>query len=248
MKIAVLTSLIGSLEHLHDPKVKFKGVDYYAFVDKVNLDCTTWKQIEYHSFTLDEKYTNRRNAKIYKILPELFIPNYDYYIWHDVSHELIVDPVEILSNEKNKNAAYLVFRHTTRNCIYNEANIIKKLGYDNKKLVNEQVNYYKKNGYPSGNGLYELSAFIKNSKKSMLTSLIWWENICKFSSRDQISFPYAVWKSKVDIVILEGFSNGINANGEIGNNKYIPQVRKHISSGENSNFAKRVRRILGKLI
>ena len=58
---------------------------------------------------------------------------------------------------------------------------------------------------------------------------MWWEQICRFSSRDQISFPFCLWKTKNKISIMPGFANGINpATNKVGYNDLIPQTRTHL--------------------
>ena len=75
--------------------------------------------------------------------------------------------------------------------------------------------------FPKKYGLYELPVIIrKNTEKIKKLNLRWWEQICRFSSRDQISMPYVLWKTNVDIKILPGFANG----GLLKNN-IMPQVR-----------------------
>ena len=76
MKIAVLTSSIGSTKLL-EPK-PFNGVDYHAFVDYED-DNTSWIKHPIIPFSSDVRYKNRRDAKVYKVLPFAFLPNYDYY-------------------------------------------------------------------------------------------------------------------------------------------------------------------------
>ena len=66
MKIAVLTSSIGCTKLL-DPK-PFDGVDYHAFVDYED-DNTDWIKHPVIRFSVDAKFRNRRDAKVYKILP-----------------------------------------------------------------------------------------------------------------------------------------------------------------------------------
>ena len=85
MKIAVLTSSIGSTKLL-EPK-PFDGVDYHAFVDYEN-DNTSWIKHPIIPFSSDVRYKNRRDAKVYKVLPFAFLPDYDYYFWIDSTHTL----------------------------------------------------------------------------------------------------------------------------------------------------------------
>jgi len=229
-KIAVITALSGTRERLYDPKITFPGVDYFAFVDSPQ-NVTTWKQCPLLDFTCDNTYKNRRNAKIYKILPHLFVPDYDYYIWHDVSHELVTDPFNVVETHlKDKDVA--LFRHTQRTCIYEEAKILNELGYDHKENIDRQISYYKECGLPENFGLFELPVSIrKNNTKTQSMNLAWWEQICRYSSRDQVSLPFCMWKYKIDISILDGYANGYLKNGVMITNNILPQVRTHVSSG-----------------
>ena len=76
MKIAVITSSVGT-NRLLDP-VPFEGVDYHAFVDD-NAANNKWITHPIVEFSNDPTYKNRRNAKVYKILPFAFLPGYDYF-------------------------------------------------------------------------------------------------------------------------------------------------------------------------
>ena len=77
-----------------------------------------------------------------------------------------------------------------------------------------------------------MSAFVKkNTYISTVASLKWWEYICKYSSRDQLSFPVALWECNITPSILPGFCNGYNSQGRLGNNDLMPQTRIHIPSG-----------------
>jgi len=53
---------------------------------------------------------------------------------------------------------------------------------------------------------------------------MWWEQICMFSSRDQISFPFVCHQLDIKPSILPGRANGVGANS------IMPQV---VASGHN---------------
>lgn len=211
--------MFGLNTKLRDPSNKFDGVDYIAFVDRKH-DCSVWEQRNALNFTLDDKYNGRRNAKIYKVLPQMFLPEYDYWFWVDSTHEVIVHPKEIIEKYLGESEIGL-WEHTDRDCSYKEAEIINQLNYDHKSLVNEQINYYLSMGYPRNNGLYELPVSIrKNTDKIKILNLRWWEQICRYSSRDQISMPFVLWKTNITPKLLPGYANGgLNAN------PIMPQVR-----------------------
>jgi hypothetical protein len=231
VKIAVITALSGNRERLYDPRIAYPGVDYYAFVDSPQ-NVSKWIVKPLLHFTMDKKYEARRNAKPYKLAPHLFVPDYDFYIWHDVSHELVGDPYLIVKDYFSKEQDIALFRHTQRNCLYHEATELKKLMYDKEENINRQILFYRDEGMPENNGLYELSAFVrKNNEKTQALGLAWMEHINRFSSRDQLSLNFLVWKMGIAVSVLPGYCNGFNSRGGIGNNEIMPQVRGHVSSG-----------------
>lgn len=212
MKIAILTAICGINDKLVDPENVYHDVDYIAFVDKKH-PCKVWDQREVVKFTMADEYAGRRNAKIYKVLPHLMLPDYDYYFWVDATHEVIQHPKMIIQ-EYLKDTEIGLFKHTHRDCVYKEAAEVLKVNYDNKILVNNQTEYYKKINYPENNGLYELPVSIrKNTPETQLMNLRWWEQICKYSSRDQISLPVVLWSLGIIPTILPGLANnGLNQN------------------------------------
>jgi hypothetical protein len=80
-KIAVITSSVGPRAgvRLSNPINVYENVDYHAFVD-VFTNANVWNQQKPFQFSTDLNFRDRRNAKIYKILPQLFFPEYDYYL------------------------------------------------------------------------------------------------------------------------------------------------------------------------
>ena len=95
MKIAVITSMFGSntdLRSLTDEEKSY-SVDYFAFLDRDHETTKGWnKIINNHHSVVEPIWYNRRNAKIYKVLPELFLPEYDFYIWVDSELKITMDP------------------------------------------------------------------------------------------------------------------------------------------------------------
>ena len=224
MKIAIVTSIFNydDYQPLHRPNTVFGEADYFAFLDK-RQPVTGWNQIISPSFSLDESYRGRRDAKIYKILPHLFLKDYDFWIWTDPTHEVTVNPVELCKMLGDKEIG--VFKHTSRTCAYEEALEVNRLKYDHPRLLRDQLDFYRNRGFPQNYGLYELPTFVrKNTDKVQAMNMRWWELICRYSSRDQISFPFILWSMSIDPYIFDGFANGgLNAN------QYIPQTRYKFS-------------------
>lgn len=220
----------GTREKLYDPKQVFEDVDYFAFVDHPQ-DTKVWKQVPLLDFTIDEKFRSRRNAKIYKIMPHLFFPTHSYHIWHDVSHELIMNPFEAIDKYMVDSDIGL-FKHTARNCLYDEATELKNLGYDTNENIDRYIQYCEGKNVPRNLGLWELPVSIRrNTGVIQKMNLTWFEIISRYSSRDQISLPYCLWTHGIIPSVLPGFANGFNPDGSVGRNIILPQVRGHVSSG-----------------
>jgi len=209
MKIAVVTSSIGT-NRLLDP-IPFEGVDYHAFVDD-NAANNKWITHPIIEFSNDPIYTNRRNAKIYKILPFVFLPNYDYYFWVDSTHILETDPYEVINKYLN-DTDVAVFKHLGQKCVYDEGKEVIRINFDHPNLVEDQLAFYQDMCYPKNNGLYELPVRVqRNTSLTQRMGWMWWEQICMFSSRDQISFPFVCNQLGIKPSILPGQANTIRGN------------------------------------
>lgn len=217
MKIAVLTASIGSVAPA-EVNVKHESADYFAFVETELVEDTMWTPLPVSTFSCDYRYANRRNAKVYKVLPHMFVPGYDYYIWIDSTHAVKQDPIEIIETYL-KDSDIALFNHPERSCVYEEAELIKQVNFDYPHLVDEQMEFYISEKYPRKNGLYELPCRIqRNTPQIQALMLTWWELICKYSSRDQLSLPYALHMHGITPSIMPGRANGIMQND------ILPQV------------------------
>jgi hypothetical protein len=224
MKIAVVTSSIGANALL--PIKKFPGVDYHAFIDDAK-NANGWTTHSVVKFSSDPTFKNRRDAKVYKVLPFAFLPDYDYYFWIDSTHMLDANPTEVIETYL-KDSDIAVFKHPERDCIYIEGNFVKQIGFDHPNLLQDQLAFYKDMCYPKNNGLYELPARVqKNTELTQRMGWMWWEQICMFSSRDQISFPFVCEQLGIKPNILPGRANGNRKN------LIMPQI---VHSNHKRNF------------
>jgi hypothetical protein len=213
-KFLVLTAIAGNKCILRDPIQKFDNCDYLAFVD-TKFDVNIWNQKPLIEYTTIDNFKNRRNAKIYKILSSILFNSYEYIIWCDGNKNLNVNPESIL--QKYGDGDLYFFKHPERNCIYREIHTCCTLGLDDPNLLKTQAFFYASQNMPEYYGLFEVPTFIKKvSEKIMKFDLMWWEQILKFSSRDQCSLNYCLWKMKNELTIktLEGCASpyaGVNS-------------------------------------
>lgn len=227
-KFLVVTSITNGKDKLIDPPEKFDNCDYFAFVDK-QYETKVWEQKDIYNYSSIDNHKNRRNAKPYKIISTLLFPDYEYIIWEDGNHQLKKNPQDII--DEYGESDFYVFKHPDRECAYEEMQACLNWRLDEPVNIQSQYNFYRQNGFPDKFGLYELSTFIfKNTHKVKEFQLMWYEQINKFSSRDQISFPFCVWNCNVkeNIKLLKGFSNIFSMDGKNVGNEYFVDQGRHL--------------------
>jgi len=177
--ISVITSVVGDKDDLESPK-RFRGVEYLAFTDKP-VDGWIVKK------PCDKFVEPVMNAKIHKILSHKYTDK-PYIVWMDGNLKLETNPRDLVKLMGNKDFAF--FKHPGRSCLYDEADFCVQLGKGKTNELAEQVKSYAKQEFPAGAGLCELTAFVrKNNPKTNALFEKWWADICRYSNRDQVSFP-----------------------------------------------------------
>lgn len=145
-----------------------------------------------------------RNAKIHKVLAHQYFPDQEYSLYVDGSILLNASPRDLIESYLGE-YDLVVHRHPDRDCLYREAETCVQYGLDSQDLIGAQVERYRREGYPEGNGLCELSVILRrHTDRVAKLNQLWWNEIERGSKRDQISFPYAVAKAGVRVGYFPG--------------------------------------------
>jgi hypothetical protein len=223
----ILTSITGGKDDLIPPAVQFDDCDYLAFVDQ-KFDVPVWEQREAVRFSNIDRFTARRNAKVYKILASSLFPQYEYIVWQDGNHHIAKHPREIVAEYGDFDL--LCFKHPDRNCCYDEILAVAQWRLDEMENLVSQAKFYAQQSFPKDRGLFELSTFVRRTSPLVREfEHSWWEQICKFSSRDQTSFPYLLWRYResVNLKVFKGYANLIGMKGPTGGNEYFTDAGRH---------------------
>ena len=181
--ITVLTSITGGKDTLK-PQPEYKGVEYVAFCD-TDIKDSQWKTRK----ACDKFKEPVMNAKIHKILAHKYVDT-PYIVWIDGSITLKKDPRSLIKLMGDKDFAF--FKHPGRDDLFEEAVVCVEMNKGNVSEIAEQVKEYAKMEFPEHAGLVELTCFIrKNTPKANKAFERWWVEVCRYSSRDQISHPVA---------------------------------------------------------
>lgn len=187
--ITVYTANIGGFDKLQEDQIT-EGANFIAFTDQLS---DTWEIRK----TYDKFKEDRRNSRIQKIMPHLFFDT-KYSIYLDGNIKLKV-PAQQLIDEFLKDKDVAVFRHLGRDCVYVEATACMALGKGNRNEIMDQISDYSQRGWKEHAGLVECGMIIRRHTPEVeRMNEKWWAHYCRYSERDQISFPLAFPLDKVE--------------------------------------------------
>jgi hypothetical protein len=198
--VAVYTALTNNYDDLKAPTVVNRNYTYIVFVDSDNYTIPyPWQPRKITITARNPRVTSR----YYKLLPHRCLPEFDYSIWVDASL-LIKSNFESLIATAMRNHNLAVFRHHKRNCIYEEAACIVDWNFDAKEVVEQQMEYYRRVGYPANHGLIAGGLLIRKHHDPLVKTTMneWWEMVTRFSQRDQLSANFVFWKHNLPFYVI----------------------------------------------
>ena len=222
LKIAVYSCIVGSYDRLIEPVFVEPGVDYLMFTDQEIPEFSSWKKID---ITRMEEYgelsNSMMNRKI-KIMQCSALQEYDYTIYIDGNIEVVSGVSPIITDMGR--TSFGVHYHRRRDCIYDEVISVKHLKRIKGEEMDQQMRIYKKDGFPRHFGMFENSILIRDNRDDETLELMreWWDEFCRFPTRDQLSLPYVIWKqgySREKILIL---------GNDVERNTRFNRINKHL--------------------
>ncbi|KAJ8556205.1 hypothetical protein K7X08_022963 [Anisodus acutangulus] len=217
--VVVASAIFGAFDLIRQPKniseYAKKNVCFHMFVDEETevflrnsseLEGTKriglWRIVIVHNLPYDDP---RRNGKVPKLLLHRLFPNARYSLWIDAKLELVVDPYQILERFLwRKNASFAISRHYRRFDVFVEAEANKAAGKFDNASIDYQVEFYKKEGLtPYSTAKFPITSDVpegcvvvrEHIPISNLFACLWFNEVDRFTPRDQISF--AIVRDKI---------------------------------------------------
>lgn len=209
-KIVIYTAIFGKKDHLLRPKFISPDCDYVCFTDQ-NFSTFPW-QVRKAPRPLPDA---TRSARMYKLLPHKFLPEYEISIWVD-GNVLIAKNLTELSEKYLSGVNLVVPDHATssfepHDCVYDEVKTLIRLNekgkfQDDTEILRRQAEQYRKSGYPEHNGIAWTFLLLRKHNESDVVQFDedWWRELEQWSKRDQMSFNYVAWKNHFKFAYLEG--------------------------------------------
>ncbi|PIA62643.1 hypothetical protein AQUCO_00200571v1 [Aquilegia coerulea] len=222
-RIVVSSCIFGSSDFLRRPtrqKISEYSKMNVCFV--MFMDEQTMSKMSSEGHVLDDRgniglwrivivrnlpYTDmRRTGKVPKFLSHRLFPSARYSIWIDSKMRLHTDPILILEYFLWRNGSeYAISNHYDRHCVWEEVLQNKRLDKYNHTAIDEQFIFYQSDGLTKFNSsdpntplpsyVPEGSFIVRaHSPMSNLFSCLWFNEVDRFTSRDQLSFAYTYLK------------------------------------------------------
>jgi hypothetical protein len=208
--LIVFSALIGGPPEICDqirPVIaprdpKGRRTKFIFFIDRRTSGPYLGWDCRFPAWTHD--FDDRRTARRIKTNPEalfrptelnLTTPPAVYTLWCDASHQLKVNPWELIDAlPPGTNLA--TFRHPDRADVWAEGQACVALKKDNEQLIRAQLERYIDQGYSPVYPLAETSVIVRRHTTVVQKfDALWWKEIVDGSRRDQLSFNYALDKA-----------------------------------------------------
>ncbi|KAJ7953797.1 Protein of unknown function (DUF616) [Quillaja saponaria] len=222
-KIVVSSCIFGSSDFLRRPTSKLisqyskNNVCFVMFVDEETLlklasegnspddggYVGLWKIVVVRNLPYKDM---RRTGKVPKFLSHRLFPASRYSIWLDSKMRLQTDPMLIIEYFLwRRKAEYSISNHYERHCVWEEVLQNKRLNKYNHTAIDEQFNLYQSDGltkFDPSNPDNPLPSYVPegsfivraHTPMSNLFSCLWFNEVDRFTSRDQLSFAYTYLK------------------------------------------------------
>jgi hypothetical protein len=205
-KLAIYTCIVGGYDRLLPPKLMQENVRLICFTDNPDLKVRGW---EIHPLAHPKTITTPHFINRYhKFFPHKVLPSVDWSVYIDGSIRLVGDITELVQRVADNKSFLGCPKHPQRETVAEEAtacDVGGKFEQQDRELVLSQLTTYKDEGMPDDVIMTANYLLIRDHSASMLDGAmgLWWQQIQKFTRRDQLSLPYVIWKTGLPITLLE---------------------------------------------
>ncbi|KAJ7153396.1 hypothetical protein O6H91_Y549100 [Diphasiastrum complanatum] len=161
-----------------------------------------WRLVLLRNLPYDEP---RRNGKVPKLLTHRIFPEAQYSIWIDGKMELVIDPLLLLERYLWRGGhSFAIARHKHHRSIFEEADANKRRKRYARPLIDKHMEQYREEGMEpwSSKKLPYITSDVpegaiiirEHTPLSNLFCCLWFNEVNRFTPRDQLSFGYVVYR------------------------------------------------------
>ena len=187
----VFRALLGGYETLREEPVAHESaVDFVCFTDDPDLTSKTWRLVVVEPRLPADLI---RSARHLKIMGHPVLETYDETLWLDNTVELLAPPEAIL-DDWLADADIALPLHSFRSSVLDEAEAVLDAGRDDYVRVYEQLSVYLRTAPAAVEANPHWTGMLARRHGTAVREAMhgWWENVLRFSHRDQLSFTVTV--------------------------------------------------------
>ncbi len=203
--LIIYTCVTSNYDWILPPIWRSPSLKYICFTNVLNFKCKGWEIRTLPS--LVDGFSPALKNRYCKMFPWKILPPHDWSIYIDANIRVISNLSPIVNAIHESNLEIAAFRHPFRSTIFQEADACKQLNKISARdyaVLDHQLNRYITEGMPIDSKLFENNVIIRSGHSHQLPSVmaLWWEELKGGIKRDQISFPYVIWKTQTSIYSL----------------------------------------------
>ena len=178
----IYTVITGGKDTLSED-INIKGAKAVCFTDDPNLKSEKWEIRLIPSLYKDV----RRDSRTVKLLPHIFFLYAEYSLYLE-GNIICKVPIQRIIHEWLQDDDIAVFKHHTRDCLFQEAKECIRLGLDDTETIEKHVARYE--GFPEHKGLYQCGVILRrHTPRIKRLNEAWFAQYMTGCKRDQVSFP-----------------------------------------------------------
>ena len=194
----IYTAIVGGYDSIFQPYESDNRFDYILFSNDLPISQMGIWQIRKIPYSNPDP---TRIARWVKTHPEELLPEYSASIWIDGN--IVIKTKYVYSRIIELIQGHTLISsmwHNERHCLYEEAEKLISIGWEQENIFLAWLHFLKKKHYPANNGLWETNFLFRVHSNIRVKELdyLWWTCIDNYSRRDQISFPYVLWKTHLE--------------------------------------------------
>lgn len=208
------TCIVGDYDELREPLSVRADCDYYLISDKEPEYETVFKYINVNDYVPTHVTDNAKKNRYCKMNVHKIFPQYKYSVYFDGEMEMDSSIVECIEGLPRTRITTIC--HNYWDSSYMEAMRVILSKGDAEDVVVRQMEHYWLEGFPDHFGNVYCGILLREHNHPVCRKLMedWWEQIDRYSRRDQISFPYVLWKNGYAMSDVNTFADQFEPDGK----------------------------------
>lgn len=196
----IYTAIFAGYDNLKEPTVITPGWRYICYSDRP-ISSKTWE-----NRIVPASFGPTRTARFLKLMPHEHIKD-ERSIWIDGTFRINCN-LDKFWNDRFKPPITFLF-HPLRNCFYREARACIKNRRDTTNEIRRQAEDYRQLGLPANNGMIASGIILRERTPEVIKFCQrWWEELQKYSKRDQLAFARVAWEMPIYNVTRYDYRKG----------------------------------------